>query len=118
MNNPRGFCQSMSVRSRMWDAWVVIDGGEFTAFMVRARDKQITVVYSLAMVRLESALFAGDLCVCGALVFDVGFVCALAGVSYPFNDGAVLDLGMYDEDALRCVYVDPRSLDSNMKQAS
>ena len=43
----------MSVKSRMWDAWVVVDGG----------------------------------------------------ISFKFNDGAVVDLQMHDEDALRCVHL-------------
>ena len=42
---------------------------------------------------------------------DMLLVLMLTGVSYPFNDGAVIDLEMYDEDALRCVYVDPRDID-------
>ncbi len=47
----RGFCQTMSVKSRMWDGWVVVDGG----------------------------------------------------LSFNFNDGAVVDLEVRPEDALRCV---------------
>ena len=42
---------SISIKSRMWDAWVVVDGG----------------------------------------------------MSFHFNDGALLNLEMHEEDALRCV---------------
>ena len=29
VGNPRGFCAKMSIKSRMFDAWIVVDGGEF-----------------------------------------------------------------------------------------
>lgn len=48
---PRGFCNRLWIKSRMWDAYAVIDGS----------------------------------------------------VSYKFNDGAILELDMHEEDALRCV---------------
>lgn len=57
VNHPRGFCKNLSLKSRMWDACVVVDGG----------------------------------------------------VSYPFNDGAVVDLSVLEEDALRCVWLDPNT---------
>ncbi|KAK2179644.1 hypothetical protein NP493_478g01052 [Ridgeia piscesae] len=51
---PKGFCQTMNIKSRMWDGWLVIDGG----------------------------------------------------VSFQFNDGAVVELSMHDEDALCGVAID------------
>ncbi|CAD5111602.1 DgyrCDS897 [Dimorphilus gyrociliatus] len=51
VSNPKGFCQKMRVKSRMWDACVVIDGG----------------------------------------------------VSYSFNEGAIVEMSMLKEDALKTV---------------
>ncbi|ELU16622.1 hypothetical protein CAPTEDRAFT_170107 [Capitella teleta] len=49
--SPKGFCSKVEVRSRMWDAWVVVDGS----------------------------------------------------LSYRFNDGAIAELSVHREDALRCI---------------
>lgn len=32
VNNQRGFCHEMTIKSRMWDGCVVVDGGAFYPF--------------------------------------------------------------------------------------
>jgi NAD+ kinase len=55
VNNARGFCQELIIKSRMWDAWLVIDGG----------------------------------------------------LSYRFNDGAIVKLQVHPQDALRTIQMLP-----------
>ena len=73
VGKPRGFCVKMSIKSRMFDAWIVVDGGE----------------------KLQNYS--------GTFKFSQSY--SFSGLSVPFNDGAVVELAMHADDALRCVHL-------------
>ena len=37
VGKPRGFCVKMSIKSRMFDAWIVVDGGKIEVVIVFSR---------------------------------------------------------------------------------